>query len=87
LEIFTNRKNDTGISIRIKDNGSGIAEDAVNCVYDPLVTSKTNGTGLGLTTVHQIIKNHNRETKIKSKKTEGTDVNIFLPLRHDKRAA
>jgi signal transduction histidine kinase len=83
LEIYMNRKNAEGISIRIRDTGSGIDKDELNYVYDPFVTSKTHSAGLGLTMVHQIIKNHNGEITITSKKAEGTDVNIFLPLRHE----
>ena len=83
LEIHAKRKNNTGLLIRIKDSGSGISEDELNYVCDPFVTSKTHSAGLGLTMVHQIVKNHNGEITISSKKAEGTEVDIFLPLRHE----
>jgi two-component system, NtrC family, sensor histidine kinase HydH len=83
VELYVNRKDDSGISIIIKDNGSGISEEALDSVYDPFVSSKTHGAGLGLTMVHQIIKNHNGEIGLTSKKAEGTTVKIILPLLHD----
>ena len=85
MELHVNRKDDRGITIIVKDNGSGISEDYLDCVYDPFVTSKTSRVGLGLTMVHQIIKNHNGEIEITSKKAEGTTVTLALPLRHDQK--
>ena len=82
MELYVKRKDDSGISIIIKDNGSGIAEESLDSVYDPFVTSKTHGAGLGLTMVYQIIKNHNGEIGLSSKKSEGTTVKITLPFLH-----
>lgn len=83
MEINVKSQDEKSISITIKDNGSGMDEDTLGSVYDPFVTSKTHGAGLGLTMVHQIIKNHNGDIGLKSKKAEGTTVNICLPLRHN----
>jgi len=83
LEFFVNRVDDHGIKIVLKDNGSGIAEEELDCIYDPFVSSKTSRTGLGLTMAYQIIKNHTGDIKIISKKAEGTTVTIMFPIRHD----
>lgn len=83
MEIHVNKRDERCIVITIRDDGSGIDEDALDSVYDPFVTSKTHGAGLGLTMVHQIIKNHNGDIGLKSKKAEGTTVEICLPLRHN----
>ncbi len=68
------------ILIRIKDTGCGIAEEDLNSVYDPFVTSKTRGAGLGLTMVHQIMMNHRGEIQIESEKGKGTRVTLTLPI-------
>ena len=68
------------ILIRILDTGPGIAEEHLGSVYDPFFTSKTRGAGLGLTIVHQIIRNHYGEINIRSRKGEGTIVSIRLPV-------
>lgn len=68
------------VTINIKDSGSGIDEKDLDSVYDPFVTSKTRGAGLGLTMVYQIIKNHNGDISIKSPGKAGTIVLIKLPV-------
>ncbi len=42
----------------VRDNGPGVPEDLVAHLFDPFVTSKTNGTGLGLALVAKIIRDH-----------------------------
>ncbi|HJX33943.1 MAG TPA: ATP-binding protein [Desulfatiglandales bacterium] len=80
IELTVNRVNDHSINIIVKDTGSGIAAEEIDSVYDPFVTSKTRGVGLGLTMVHQIVANHHGEIKIQSRLSEGTTVTIILPV-------
>lgn len=68
------------VLITLSDTGCGIAQDQLVSVYDPFVTSKTKGAGLGLTMVHQIVKNHYGEIKISSQINKGTTVTILLPI-------
>lgn len=77
IEILT--ENDTLI-IRTADTGCGIEDARMDAVYDPFVTSKTRGAGLGLTMVHQIVMNHNGEIDISSELEKGTVITIRLPL-------
>jgi len=84
LELNAHRENDHNIVMVIKDTGSGIAPEEINSIYDPFVTSKTRGAGLGLTMVYQIIANHHGEIKITSTESEGTSVSIILPIHHEK---
>jgi len=49
------------VCITVRDTGCGIPKDQLVSVYDPFVTLKTKGAGLGLTMVHQIVKNHRGE--------------------------
>ncbi len=83
IELTVNKDNDHRILIIVKDTGSGIAEEEIDSIYDPFVTSKTRGVGLGLTMVHQIVANHHGEIKITSKPSGGTTVTIFLPIRNN----
>ena len=80
IELTVNRVNDHSINIIVKDTGSGIAAEEIDSVYDPFVTSKTRGVGLGLTMVNQIVANHHGEIKIQSRLSEGTTVTIILPV-------
>jgi len=68
------------LSISFKDTGVGIDQKQLDAIYDPFVTSKTRGAGLGLTMVYQIVMNHHGEIRISSELDKGTDVTIQLPL-------
>lgn len=46
------------LEICVKDNGAGIPQDLAECLFDPFVTTKTNGSGLGLALVAKIIGDH-----------------------------
>ncbi|MBS1660013.1 MAG: CHASE3 domain-containing protein [Bacteroidetes bacterium] len=64
--------------ISITDNGPGIDEESVSKVFEPYFTSKTKGTGLGLTNTQNIILNHNGHIGLESKKGMGTTFTIQL---------
>lgn len=83
LELKVNRDNGH-IMITVRDTGPGIGLENLDSVYDPFVTSKTRGAGLGLTMVHQIIMNHHGDIKIDSKAKQGTVVTIRLPIHTGK---
>ena len=77
LEIHPSNNN---MLIMISDTGFGIRADQLDAVYDPFVTSKPRGAGLGLTMVHRIVMNHHGEIKISSQLDKGTIVVIRLPV-------
>jgi two-component system sensor histidine kinase HydH len=66
--------------IVVEDTGCGIPKEKLAAVYDPFVTSKTKGAGLGLTLVHQVVMNHHGEIQLSSEVNRGTVVTIRLPL-------
>ncbi len=73
------------LGIEISDNGLGIEEKHLNHIFDPYFTTKGQGTGLGLATVHKIIEAHQGEISVKSRhhnlhEKSGTTFNIILPL-------
>jgi len=70
---------DRNLFICIADTGRGIPKDLLRSVYDPFVTSKTRGGGLGLTMAHQIVMNHHGGIHIESAEGEGTLVTIRIP--------
>lgn len=65
----------------ISDTGNGMALDDMNNATDPFYTTKTYGTGLGLTLVEQIIDQHNGKLSISQNKSLGLTVFISLPLK------
>jgi len=71
---------ETICKITISDNGKGIPEDRQNKVFVPYFTTKSTGTGIGLSITKQIIENHNGKIYFESKENIGTSFYIELPL-------
>ncbi|WP_204602084.1 two-component system sensor histidine kinase NtrB [Paremcibacter congregatus] len=70
------------LEICVMDNGPGIADDLKPHLFDPFVTTKTNGTGLGLALVAKIVGDHGGIIEcdsIKEKKGGGTLFRVLLP--------
>ncbi len=65
----------------IKDNGSGMDEATLAKVFNPFFTTKPTGqgTGLGMSVVHGIVRNHDGAVAVHSRLNEGTSVEIYLP--------
>ncbi len=72
---------DKSIVLKIKDNGVGIDDKNLKNIFDPFFSTKSKGTGLGLTIVYKIIKEHHGEIFLTSKKGKSTEFNIKFPLK------
>jgi signal transduction histidine kinase/DNA-binding response OmpR family regulator len=72
----------TYLQITVSDTGTGISKNKLEKIFDPYFTTKggKEGTGLGLSVVHGIIRNHGGEITVKSKTGKGTTFTIYLPL-------
>jgi signal transduction histidine kinase len=70
------------LEIAITDTGHGIDEKLLNDVLKPFFTTKTRGTGLGLSLCKKILDAHNGTMSIKSKVGEGTTVELSLPVKN-----
>ena len=67
------------VKISIQDQGIGIPEENLAKIFDPFFSTKSKGTGLGLTTVYSIVKKHNGHITVSSQIGTGTAFNIYLP--------
>jgi signal transduction histidine kinase len=72
------------VQIEIEDTGQGIPDANLEHIFDPFFTTKHEsgeheGTGLGLTIVHQIIEEHHGEIRVKSIPGSGTTFYVNLP--------
>lgn len=65
--------------IDVQDNGPGMPQEIREDVFDPFITTKSIGTGLGLYLAKEIIQNHNGAITISSEEDQGTRVRIQLP--------
>ena len=68
------------VLVSIRDTGVGIAEDLLPQVFEPLFSTRSDGTGLGLTIAGRIAESHGGEIRIESRAGEGTTVTVQLPL-------
>jgi signal transduction histidine kinase len=65
--------------ITVADTGKGISEEDFHKIFEPYFTTKETGTGLGLTVVFKVIKEHKGEINVNSTVGEGTVFTITLP--------
>lgn len=65
--------------IIIEDNGTGMCEETSKKAFDPLFTTKSKGTGLGLAVVKKIVEAHRGSVELVSKINQGTTVTVRLP--------
>ena len=75
------------VTIRIEDNGSGIDEESLSKIFEPYFTTKASGTGLGLTVVYKVIKEHRGDIFVSSEQGKGTIFTIKLPVPGNQRRA
>jgi signal transduction histidine kinase len=73
-------------TVRIKDNGCGIAADKIGKIFNPFFTSKPNGTGLGMAVAKKIIEAHSGLIKVDSRLGAGTEFLFSIPLADGARS-
>lgn len=79
IEIKTEAMDDSCV-ITISDNGQGMDQKALSKLFEPFITSKANGTGLGLTNAQNIILNHKGSINVESTLSKGSTFIIHLPF-------
>jgi signal transduction histidine kinase len=81
IAIKTYRQ-DESVCVDVHDTGKGIPPENLNKIFDPFFTTKPigQGTGLGLSVSHEIIKKHNGSMTVRSKVGEGTTFTVMLPI-------
>ncbi|MFH1569933.1 MAG: ATP-binding protein [Gemmatimonadota bacterium] len=75
------------VEIEVADQGVGIPPTHLPRIFDPYFSTKQRGSGLGLATVHSIIRNHAGHIAVESRLGEGTTFRIYLPAAMAEEAA
>nr|WP_236017322.1 HAMP domain-containing sensor histidine kinase [Roseivirga sp. E12] len=85
--VVSTANTDEGIILIIKDNGIGMSEQVQKFIFDKFYRAgsgdlhNVKGFGLGLSYVKSVIEAHKGGINLNSKKNEGSEFNIYLPLR------
>ena len=77
------------LKLLVKDTGDGIPEDDMEKIFDPFFTTKKQGegTGLGLSVVHGIVRQLDGRIMVESRLGEGSSFSVFFPKIEEKAMA
>lgn len=74
------RADDDQVVLSVADNGEGIPEENLAKIFEPYFTTKEFGSGLGLTVVYKIIKEHGGDISLTTKEGAGTTFHMAFPI-------
>jgi nitrogen fixation/metabolism regulation signal transduction histidine kinase len=80
ITITTARDGDA-LLLRVADNGTGIRDDVLQRIFEPYVTTKAKGTGLGLPIVKKIVDEHRGSVSAENIDPHGAAITIRLPIQ------
>jgi PAS domain S-box-containing protein len=66
--------------LTFKDSGCGMSKDTMERMFDPFFTTRSEGTGLGLSTVYGIVASYEGDIAVESEIGKGTSFMIYLPV-------
>ena len=69
------------ILLMITDTGMGISPDVFDDIFNPFVTNKETGTGLGLTITRDIIHHHHGDIRAENNPQGGAIFKVWLPTK------
>jgi signal transduction histidine kinase len=67
------------VCLAVIDNGHGFDESVAQRLFEPFFTTRAAGTGLGLATVHEIVRDHGGAMNVQSKPEHGSRFEVWLP--------
>jgi len=82
---FATARTDEAVALEISDTGAGIAEENLGKIFEPYYTTKSDGTGLGLTITYKIMKEHGGDIQVRSRPGQGTTFTLVFPLPRTER--
>jgi PAS domain S-box-containing protein len=67
--------------IAFEDSGNGIPSDRLQDIFNPFMTTKEDGTGLGLSMAQRIVEEHGGRIEVQSSPGEGSTFYVHLPIK------
>jgi two-component system cell cycle sensor histidine kinase/response regulator CckA len=80
---FPELKNEEYLLLSVADTGTGIPDEIVEKIFDPFFTTKRpgKGTGIGLSTVYNIVRQNEGGIEVESEKNKGSVFKLYLPYK------
>ena len=79
--MFSNGRK--GVQLRLKDSGPGVAAEMREQIFNPFVTTKKTGVGLGLSIVSKIVDEHGGTIRLEKGDSQGACFVIFFPAEQE----
>ena len=83
LVVRTNSIDESNVLIEVQDSGTGIAAEKLESIFDPFVTSKPEGLGMGLSICRSIIERHGGTISAANNPDRGAKFSITLPVSRE----
>ena len=77
--VLQNNVSNGSIEVAVRDNGTGLGPSVENRVFEPFVTTKANGLGIGLTIARAIIEAHGGRLDARNNAEGGATFTVTLP--------
>jgi signal transduction histidine kinase len=84
ITVSTFMENDM-VKISVADNGCGMSEEQMSKIFEPYYTTKSSGTGLGLTVLFKIMKQHEGDVTVSSTPGVGSEFTLQIPVPSSER--
>lgn len=79
IDVFIENGQPRTASVRLVDNGAGVAPEKVAKIFNPFFTTKDHGTGLGMAIAKKIVDAHQGSIEVQSEVGRGTEFRVTLP--------
>ena len=79
LHVTTRRKGDE-VQLRITDTGEGMSEEVMSKIFEPYFTTRDFGSGIGLTLVYKVVKEHMADISVVSQEGRGSSFSLMFPI-------
>ena len=83
LVVRTNSIDKSNVLVEVQDSGTGIAAEKLESIFDPFVTSKPEGLGMGLSICRSIIERHGGKISAANNPDHGAKFSITLPVTRE----
>ena len=81
--VRTNPIGESNVLVEVQDSGTGIAAEKLESIFDPFITSKPEGLGMGLSICRSIIERHGGKISAANNPDRGATFSITLPAAPD----